>query len=331
MSICLRFMSDRLASVAYDAAMDVLADVVAAMRTGAASSGRTDIRAPWGLRFVQSVGATFHLVLQGSCWLLPPNGGRPLALGPGDAVLLPRGLPHAVADHPGTPLIDFDPDSAEEILAPPGAEAADGQGARSLLLCGTYRLDRQRPHPVLSELPDVIHLPADPGRHRTLHTTIAMLGEEIDSGAPGSAAVIPSLVDALLVLILRAWLEDQRACPADKTWSRVLTDTAITRSLELIHGRPGAAWTVADLATRVGLSRAAFARRFTEAVGEPPLTYLVRWRMTTAARMLREEDRSLAAVAQEVGYTSEFAFAKAFKRDFGLAPGAYRRQAAVPV
>ncbi|WP_460664442.1 AraC family transcriptional regulator [Kribbella swartbergensis] len=300
--------------------MDVLADVVAAMRTGPATSGRTDVRAPWGLRFNQAAGATFHLVLQGSSWLLQPGGEAPIAIGPGDAVLLPRGLEHSLADHPDSPLVDFDP-SVEEPL--------HGTGARSLLLCGTYRLDRERPHPMMSRLPDVVHVPAAPGRHRTLHTAIGILGEELDANRPGSAAVVPALVDALLVLILRAWLEDQSGCPTENGWSRTLTDAAVAQSLELIHSRPGAAWTVAELAANVGLSRAAFARRFTEAVGEPPLTYLSRWRMTTAARLLRDHDRPLATVAKEIGYTSEFAFAKAFKRDFGIAPGAYRKQLAV--
>jgi AraC-like DNA-binding protein len=173
-----------------------------------------------------------------------------------------------------------------------------------------------------------VHVPANPGTHRTLHTTIGVLGEELDANRPGSAAVVPALVDALLVLILRAWLEDRR-CPTESGWSRALTDTAVARSLEQIHAEPGATWTVAELAADVGLSRAAFARRFTEAVGEPPLTYLSRWRMTTAARLLRDHDRPLATVAKEIGYTSEFAFAKAFKRDFGIAPGAYRKQLAV--
>ncbi|TCO44955.1 AraC-like DNA-binding protein [Kribbella antiqua] len=297
--------------------MDVLADVLEAMRAGPASSGRTDVRAPWGLRFPQSVGATFHLVLQGSSWLLPPDGAAPIAMGPGDAVLLPRGLEHALADHPDSPLVDFDP--TVEHPAPAS------EGARSLLLCGTYRLDRHRPHPVLSHLPEIVHVPADPGRHRTLHTAIGILGEELDAQRPGAAAVVPALVDALLVLILRAWLEDRR-CPTESGWSRALTDTAVARSLERIHAEPGASWTVADLASDAGLSRAAFARRFTEAVGEPPLTYLSRWRMTTAARLLRDHSRPLAAVAKEIGYTSEFAFAKAFKRDFGVAPGTYRKQ-----
>jgi AraC-like DNA-binding protein len=299
--------------------MDVLADVVAAMRTGAATSGRTDVRAPWGLRFTQTAGATFHLVLQGNSWLLPPDGGAPIAMGPGDAVLLPRGLEHGLVDHPDSPMVDFDP-TVEEF-------ALGNTGARSLLLCGTYRLDRQRPHPVLSNLPDVVHVPADPGRHRTLHSAIGILGEELDANRPGAAAVVPALVDALLVLILRAWLEDQK-CPTENGWSRALTDTAVARSLELIHAEPGASWTVAHLADQVSLSRAAFARRFTDAVGEPPLTYLSRWRMTTAARLLRDHNRPLASVAKQIGYTSEFAFAKAFKRDFGIAPGAYRKQLA---
>ena len=296
--------------------MDVLADVVTAMRTGAATSGRTDVRGPWGLRFAHSFGATFHLVLQGTAWLLPQDGGTPIAMGPGDVVLMPRGLAHALADHPDSPLVDFDPAIEQPV---------QGDGARALLLCGTYRLDRERPHPVLSKLPDVVHVPADPGRHRTLHTAISILGEELDAQRPGAAAVVPPLVDALLVLILRAWFED-KSCFTESGWARALTDPAVAQSLELIHDRPGAAWTVADLAAEVGLSRAAFARRFTEAVGEPPLTYLSRWRMTTAARLLRDHDRPLATVAKEIGYTSEFAFAKAFKRDFGIPPGTYRKQ-----
>ncbi|WP_350277713.1 AraC family transcriptional regulator [Kribbella sp. HUAS MG21] len=295
--------------------MDVLADVVASMRTGPADSGRTDVRGPWGLRFRDSFGATFHLILQGTAWLLP-RAGDPIPLGPGDAVLLPRGAAHALADHPDSPLVDFDPTVEDP---------QDGPGARSLLLCGTYRLDRERPHPVLSKLPDVVVVPADPGRHRSLHTAISILGEELDARPPGAAAVVPALVDALLVLILRAWFEDND-CPTDRGWARALTDPTVVQALELIHERPGAAWTVADLAADVGLSRAAFARRFTDAVGEPPLTYLSRWRMTTAARLLRDHDRPLARIAKEIGYTSEFAFAKAFKRDFGVPPGTYRKQ-----
>jgi AraC-like DNA-binding protein len=308
------FMSYRLHRRTYDDHMDVLADVVGAMKTGPATSGRTDVRGPWGLRFVHSFGATFHLILQGTAWLLPP-AGDPIPLGPGDAVLLPRGHDHALVDHPDSPTVAFDP-TVEE---PP-----QGQGARALLLCGTYRLDRERPHPVLTKLPDVVVVPADPGRHRSLHTAISILGEELDAQRPGSAAVVPALVDALLVLILRAWLEDHD-CPTEG-WAKALTDPSVVQALELIHEKPGAAWTVADLAADVGLSRAAFARRFTEAVGEPPLTYLSRWRMTTAARLLRDHDRPLATVAKEIGYTSEFAFAKAFKRDFGVPPGTYRKQ-----
>lgn len=293
--------------------MDVLADVLSAMRAGPATSGRTEVRAPWGLRFAEAATAGFHVVLQGSSWLLAP-GQAPVALGPGDVVLLPRGIEHTLADHPDSPVADFDPETV-----------SGGDGARSLLLCGAYRLDRQRPHPVLGKLPEVVHVPADPGRHRTLHTAIGILGEELDANRPGAAAVVPALVDALLVLILRAWMEDRR-CPTEGGWSRALTDTVVARSLELIHADPGASWTVADLAAEVGLSRAAFARRFTEAVGEPPLTYISRWRMTTAARLLRDHGLPLSVVAKDIGYTSEFAFAKAFKRDFGVAPGTYRKQ-----
>jgi hypothetical protein len=246
MSGTLYFMSDRLGARVCRECVDVLADVVTALRTGLPSFGRADVRAPWGLRLAQSTGATFHLVLHGTCWLLPPGGERPHALGPGDAVLLPRGVPRAIADQPTTPPVDVELKAHGKLGLPPGVDPAGGQGARSLLLCGTYRLDRERPHPLLNTLPDVMHLPVGPGRHRTLHTSITLLGEEIDADPPGSRAVVPSLVDAVLVLILRAWLEEQSHYPAGG-WSRAMTDTAVARSLALIHAQPGASWTAAPL------------------------------------------------------------------------------------
>jgi AraC-like DNA-binding protein len=304
--------------------MDVLADVMEMTRTGPAVSMRIDIRSPWALRGPASLGAVFHVVLQGTCWLDRENGSPPLALGPGDVVLLPRGGRHVLADDPRTPPIDV---ACLDGSTPLDTAALGGHGARTLVLSGGYLLDWERPHPLLAALPDVIHVSADPGRHSSLRAAIAVLGEELGSDRPGANAVVFALIDALLPLVVRAWLEDRPVCPGDH-WPEAFSDPGVSGALERIHAEPEHAWTVADLAREAGLSRAAFARRFTRAVGEPPLAYLARWRMTIAARLLRESDLKFAAVAARVGYQSEFAFAKAFKREYGVAPGAYRRQLA---
>ena len=170
----------------------------------------------------------------------------------------------------------------------------------------------------------MLHVSADPGRHQSLRAAIALLGEELESARPGRSSILPALIDAMFPLIVRAWIDNGPPCE-EGDWPVALTDPAIAGTLEGIHANPERDWTVASLAREAGLSRAAFARRFARAVGEPPLAYLTRWRMTVAGRLLRESDMTLAAVARRVGYTSEFAFAKAFKRDYGIAPGAYRR------
>jgi AraC-like DNA-binding protein len=301
--------------------MDVLSDVVEMTRTGPPLSLRLELRSPWALRSAEGAGAAFHVVLQGVCWLLLTDDSDPQALGPGDIVLLPRGAPHVVADDPRTPPVDV---PCLDGSNPIDSETLGGHGARSLLLSGGYRLDWSRPHPLLAALPEVLHVAAAPARHQSLRAAIALLGEELESDRPGRSAILPALIDAMFPLIVRAWIDNDPPC-AEGDWPLALTDPAIAGALEEIHADPQRNWTVESLAHEAGLSRAAFARRFARAVGEPPLAYLTRWRMTVAGRLLRESNLTLAAVTRRVGYTSEFAFAKAFKRDYGMAPGAYRR------
>jgi AraC-like DNA-binding protein len=307
--------------------MDVLADALAAMRVGSTRSARTEVRAPWGLRFPAVGGATFHALLSGRCWLLP-GGADPVPMAPGDVVFLRRGSTVALADDPTTPLRDFTPNDwrpTETI----GRVDIDGPGERSLLICGAYQLGRIRPHPLLSELPDLLHLPAAHARHGGLPMTVELLGTELEQHRPGRDGVVPALVDAMLLLILRAWADDHASQDAHPVgWAGALTDAAVGGALADLHADPARPWTVAELAARVGLSRSAIAQRFTALVGEPPLTYLTWWRMTVAGRLLRESDAPLSTIAQQVGYSSEFAFAKAFKREHGIAPGRYRRDPA---
>jgi AraC-like DNA-binding protein len=304
--------------------MDILTDTLAALRTGRPGAVHTEADAPWGLRFPEIAGSGFHVVAEGHCVLLPPEG-EPVHLGPGDVVFLLRGSGHVLADSASSPIQGFAPERADRT-SPIGHVTVDGDGPHTSILCGAYQLEGVHRHPLLAQLPEVIHLPANPGRHPALRSAVDQLCAELHEPGPGSDAVIAALIDLLLLYILRCWYAGQ---PREQVggWAAALTDPLIAPALQAIHEAPGHPWTVESLGGRAGLSRAAFARRFTAVVGEPPLGYLTTWRMTTAARMLREGGASLSTVAEDTGYTSEFAFAKAFKRHFGVPPGAYRREA----
>jgi AraC-like DNA-binding protein len=302
--------------------MDVLSDAITAMRTGRAHSARTERRGPWAVRHPPFAGAGFHMVLQGMCRLVA-DGIPPIVLGAGDVAFLPHGSAHELAD----PLSD--PPTTPRVTPLVGLAdqpPSDQSRASTVMLCGAYLLDRVRPHPLIKELPHVIHLPARVGRDPSLRAAIDLLGQELELCRPGGDVTIPALLDTLLVYMVRGWLEQRSGCGDVVGWVAALTDPAIVAALSGIHGDPARPWTVEDLSARAGLSRAAFARRFSELVGQPPLRYLTWWRLTKAARLLRDTDAPVAAVAHQVGYTSEFAFANAFKREYGLAPGRYRAE-----
>ncbi len=175
------------------------------------------------------------------------------------------------------------------------------------------RLEPARVHPLLADLPEVVHVRPGAGEHSPILAAVALLDRELEQPRPGADAVIGALLDMLLLYILRSWLARPDGPPATG-WAMALRDPAISAALSDIHGDPGRAWTVATLARQAGLSRAAFSQRFHALVGQPPLTYLTWWRMTLAARLLRESDLPNGALARRLGYSSEFSFGKAFKR-----------------
>ncbi|MFE0104749.1 AraC family transcriptional regulator [Streptomyces sp. NPDC059009] len=312
--------------------MDVLSDAIAAMRMGRPHSGLREKFAPWGVHFGTHGGAGFHVVLQGSAWLIPEGGegqkaGEPVALGPGDVVFLAHGYGHALVSEPGVEVerFDLEEDGSWPDFPSPAARS-DGRRPDTVLLCGAYRLDRARAHPLLSELPAVVHLPARVGSHPSLRGAVELLGAELADPQPGSDTIVSALLDTLLLYILRAWwLRERHGSGHPTGWAAALADPSVAAALHAVHDDPGRAWTVAELGALTGLSRAPFARRFAGAVGVPPLAYVTWWRMTVAGRVLREGDAPLRIVAQQAGYASEFAFAKAFKREFGVAPGRYRK------
>ncbi|WP_199551742.1 AraC family transcriptional regulator [Streptomyces sp. N35] len=307
--------------------MDILSEALASMRTGQPVSVRTSGSAPWAMSLPPVSGSGFHVVLSGACWLTPLQGyeGEPVHLREGDVVFLRDGCGAILGDHPDTP-----PQVPHDAEFAPGAplgtvRVGEDGGERADLICGYYHLDQARPHPLVSRLPRIVHLPASGTHSPELTAAIGLLRSELDRPRMGSAGIVPALIDSLLLYILRAWHERQPDRSA-RGWAAALADQAVAPALTALHGDPARSWTVQELAARAGLSRAAFAKRFTELVGEPPMAYLTRWRMSTAARLLRESEAPLAAVAARTGYGSEYAFAKAFKRAYGKAPGGYRRE-----
>ncbi|MEU2255873.1 AraC family transcriptional regulator [Nocardia xishanensis] len=302
------------------AVVDILSETIAAIRTGYPASGLFIRHAPWGRRYPVVPGAGFHVVLRGSCWVVPP-GGEPMALGVGDVLFMPRGADHDLVDNLGSPVT--------ETARPGEPREIAGPGVRTELLCGAYELGRQRSHPMLDELPEFIHLPARPGRHPALRGAVDLLAAEIAEPRQGSDAAVPALLETMLLFILRAWFDEQ--ADAHRTgWAGAFADPAVAAALRAVHEDPSRSWTVPDLSDIAGVSRATLARRFTATIGEPPLSYVTRWRLLTAARLLRDTDASLHTIARRVGYTSEFAFAKAFKREYGQAPGRYRHTPTQP-
>jgi AraC-like DNA-binding protein len=301
--------------------VDVVGEVVTAVRTDRPIARRTDLYGQWGLRFTNQ-GAGFHVVLEGSAWIVPPTVSAPVKLGVGDVVFARTADGYTLADHPDTPLQDVCSTAPKEHW--PVAAPIPGQRPSAVLLCGTYALDRARPHPMIAQLPAVIHLPARATIGEPLRSVVGLLHAEVQRDGPGLGAAVPALLDLLIIYTVRTWY-DREAERGAQGWARGLRDHAVRTALESMQQLPARPWTVAQLAAAGDMSRTAFARQFRTLIGEPPMTYLNRWRMTVAARLLRETDLAIDSVAARVGYGSPFAFGKAFKRSMGDSPGAYRR------
>jgi AraC-like DNA-binding protein len=301
--------------------MDVLADVLNAARLGATALNELHAHAPWGIRLPEAPLAAFHAVLEGEC-VVVVNGGEPVRLVAGDVTLLPTGAGHVLASSASVPaksvvcLSELHP-------VEPGIVHVPGPGPLTHLMCAGVAYQHDGAHPALSLLPKVVHLTSqDTAAARGLDATLAMLAGELVDDQPGVQTVVDRMVDVVFVQILRAWIA--REDGAQSAWLRALRDPIVAGALARIHDEPAHPWSVAELADAVGMSRAAFARRFAELVGEPPLTYVTRWRIDLAARRLRTLDQPVSAVARGVGYTSEYAFSRAFSRARGISPARYR-------
>jgi AraC-like DNA-binding protein len=301
--------------------VDALAAVLAAAGVRGTIAATLNAADPWGFDMDDIPGAAFHAVAEGTAWLCPP--GRPgIRLLPGDVVLLPTGAAHMLASAPDADAVPFDRAAAQRALAA-GEELHAGCGEpQTRILCASYQQDPAITLPLLTLLPDLLHIPAARAT-AALGTTLRLLAQEISQPAPGSAAVLNRIVDILFVQVLRTWLTTTPA-PPGPSWLAALADPIAGPALAALHTRPGHDWTVAALAAATGVSRATLARRFLATVGDTPAEHLTRWRMDLAAQQLRDSDDTVAAIARSVGYTSEYAFSRAFARSRGTPPGRYR-------
>jgi AraC-like DNA-binding protein len=306
--------------------MDPLADTLELSRVRGALLASVRACSPWGLELPPSGGASLHALTRGTGWL-QLNGAEPLQLMPGDVVVLPGGARHRLISEPDAPCHPFDRALKQARMSTEGElDLLDGGGAATTFLCAGYDYDHEVAQPLMGLLPAVLHLPADPVAERATAAIVDLLAAELGSRAPGWQASTARLIDLLLIAAIRAWIErqPQRGAPS---WLNALRDPVAARVLALLHQRPAEPWTVQSLAREVHLSRATLARRFTVQVGEAPLAYLARWRMELAARRLRTSQDPVGSIAHEVGYTSVYAFNRAFRRHRGQPPGRYRRAA----
>jgi AraC-like DNA-binding protein len=284
---------------------------------------RSELSAPWGFTVGQAPGASFHFVLEGRCFVETKHDGTPLALQAGDFVILPRGDVHTVRDSPASPSLWL-----EDLLAksPPdrtGRLRHGGGGAPTVLLCGAFDFDGGAALPLLAALPSRMVVRGD-GPHvgwlRLLMDTLAL---DAERALPGNGPLVDRLMDIVFIQAVRAQVGAFTG--GDAGWLAAMRDPHLSAAIAAIHRDPARPWTVARLATLVGMSRTTFATRFALLLGESPMKYLTRFRMARAIEGLREGRMSLASLAERVGYASDVAFSKAFKRHVGVGPGAFRR------
>jgi AraC-like DNA-binding protein len=307
--------------------MDAVAGLLDGPRARGAFLLRSQLDPPWSMRIADEAPLCLIAITRGEAWLLPEDA-EPLRLGRGDVAVIRGPDAYVLADHPGTePQVVILP--GQRCVTPDGqdVELISYMGVRTwgnspvgstVMLSGTYELEGEVSRRLLRALPPLLVLPGDSWESPLL----GLLADEIVKDDPGQEAVLDRLLDLLLIAVLRAWFS--RPDAQAPRWYRAYSDPVVGKALRLIHDDPAHRWTIAELAAEAGVSRAAFARRFTELVGEPPMTFLTDWRLSLAADLLLEPGATIGSVAYEVGYATPFALSTAFKRVRGVSPRQHR-------
>ena len=310
--------------------IDVLSDVLAVTRLKGTVYFSAELRSPWGIALPQRARLPFYVVTRGRCEITLDGAGSPRAsLGRGDLAVLPGGTAHTLASSRGAKTLSLEQFVGRYPMDERGrVRALDGKGPTTSLIGGFFELERA-PEPLVAVLPPIVHVRGgDADVSGWLAPILKSIAQEAAQAFPGRAVVLNRLADVLFVRVVRAHLLKASAngASASPSWLRGLADPGIARALGEIHRAPEEAWTLTRLASHAAMSRTAFAQRFRALVGRTPVSYLARWRMQKAAYLLEMGTLSMAQVAERVGYASELAFAKAFRRLTGTPPGAYARR-----
>lgn len=283
--------------------MELLSDILRAMRVRGSVYFCDHPEAPWSMEFRDRDSASFHLVRRGECWVALHDEVE--RLGPGDLLFVGPRVDHVLGSHP------------------PG-EAPEHTRSATLLLCGYFQFDMLAMHPLVESFPSLtIVREKDLLQHTWLKGTLDQLSAEYLSQKPGSEVVVDKLTEVLLVELIRINFGRSE----QSRFIQALSDKQIARALNLLHAKPQASWTLDSLASEVAMSRATFASRFKELVGRTMFEYLTALRMERAQELLRTSEFPLYEVARRAGYESDLAFTKAFKRRLGITPTMYRKTA----
>lgn len=318
--------------------MDPITDIFKTMQVAAVVHSRLEATAPWGImrsaseiegKAVNSDGkkisplqlAHFGMVSRGNCWLAAEGIRDPMPLTGGDCFLLAPGISYSLRDNTHTRTKSFCEVAPKERT---NVIRYGGGGAPTTIISGFLSFEALSLKPITQLLPSLILIKADQARTFALHTTLQVLAGEMSEQAPGSEVVVNRLAEVLFIQAIRAHIASG-AESCKRGWLRAIFDPQIGAALTSIHNNVNSPWTVESLAEAAGMSRSAFAERFKGLLGQTPLEYVTEWRMQKAVQLLQQRDKKLVVVAQSVGYESDAAFSKAFKRVVGLTPGEYRR------
>lgn len=301
--------------------MDILSDVLQSIRLEGSVFFRSALARPWGMTCPENDTPLFHIVLFGHCWLQTSAMRQAIRVEDGDIVLIPRGEAHWIADSPHSERI---PSTRLLEAYQCGAPLFQQGEIATQLLCGYFRFDKGLQHPLMSTLPPYLHIKQGSRTEDLwLRHMVETMDLEAEASHPGKDVVVDRLCEILFIQILR---RTEEALGQHGHFLAALEDPVIRQAMHLIHAQLDHPWTLEELAREAGTSRAVFAARFHQLVGVPPKAYITAWRLHKAARLLEDRGLSLSAVAAEVGFASDSAFSKAFKRCFKIAPSALRQR-----
>jgi len=306
--------------------MDLLSDVLSTVHFKGTLYCQGEFTAPWGLEVGPYPGHNgFIMVVRGGA-LLEIAGQTPVSMAAGDLMLSRAGTGYAIRDSVNSPLISIDK-AVASITHNSKILKFGGGGTPSILIMGCFEFETADNNPLINALPTVIYVPAqDLQSEPWLENTFRFLAAEATCDRPGSTIAVSRLTDLLFIQAIRAHIGQVKNCPESAGWLKAIEDPQIGRALSLIHQTPEAPWTVATLAETVSMSRSSFSARFSKLLNTSPLEYVTAWRMQKAQEMLRQGVDNLSEVASRIGYQSEAAFRKAFKRETGEAPGSFRKK-----